>query len=86
MRKPKQIPVWMYHEQVDIFVARNRKRKLTELYPQRAILEESRKASTLVQANDWIDHAYYERLVEQSGEKNNRIFERYGMKVMKKLL
>lgn len=70
----------MYHEEINIYVQVKRKRKLTELYPQRAILEESRKESSLIQANDWIDHNYYENLVDTMEEREKNIYKKYGPK------
>lgn len=74
----------MLHEQTNIYVRIKRKRKLTDLYPQRALLEESRKSSSLVHANDWIDHDYYEALVEKSDDINQRIINKYAPKIYKK--
>ena len=71
----------IFSEEIKIFVLKRKKRKLVELYPQRAILEESRKNSPLIQANDWIDHDYYERAVVESEKKNKLIMEKYGTKL-----
>lgn len=79
MKKPKKIGLWIYTEEVRIFVMTRRKRKLTELYPQRAILEEQRKESSLIQANDWIDHNYYENMVEKSEEQIKEMDKKYGV-------
>lgn len=79
--KPKKITVKMSTEEYSIFVLIRRKHKLTDLYPQRAILEESRKNSSLIQANDWIDHDYYEKMVEESSKTNKRIDEKYGARI-----
>lgn len=81
--KVKKIPFWTIEETYKVWVRVIRKYKLTELYPQRALLEEARKASSLIHANDWIDHDYYEKLVEQSYEKNARIIAKYGPKFKK---
>lgn len=79
----KKIDVLIISEEVKVYIAMRRKRKLTELYPQRAILEESRKSSTLIQANDWIDHSYYEKMVDDSEARNKRMLEKYGPKMPK---
>lgn len=84
MKKTKKISVWMLHEITNIYVRVKRKRKLTDLYPQRALLEESRKQSSLVHANDWIDHDYYENLVEKSEDINQRIIDKYAPRINKK--
>lgn len=81
MAKNQKINV-QYNDVVQkVYVIVRKKHKLTDLYPQRALLEEARKNSSLIQANDWIDHDYYERLVEQSEQSGKRIDKKYGPKL-----
>lgn len=84
--KSKKIIVDIVTEPVKIFVLTRKKHKLTELYPQRAILEENRKNSSLIQANDWIDHDYYEKEVEEAKIRDKRIMSKYGIKIPKSSL
>lgn len=78
------IPIQTDFVITNIKVRRKRKRKLSELYPQRAIIEEARRDSSLVHANDWIDHNYYENLVDKMDEINDRLIRKYGPKVVEK--
>lgn len=78
----KKIPFWTIEESHTIWVRVKRRKKLTDLYPQRSILEESRKDSTLGKANDWIDHDYYERLVEEADRKNAEMVKKHSPKVI----
>lgn len=68
----RKIPVWYVDEAVSITVRKpKRKARLSEMYPQRAILEEAR--SLRKNANDFIDHDYYEELVEKRKAKDKEI-------------
>lgn len=58
-----------------------RKLKLNDLYPQRAILEESR--SLRKNANDFIDHDYYEKELEKTPERYARMLKKYGVGINK---
>lgn len=75
----KNIGIWIYTKEERIYVMRHKKMKLTEMYPQRAILEELRKESKLIQANDWIDHNYYEDKVEEMPLQIKKMNEKYGV-------
>lgn len=80
-KKTVKIPIWMYTEEISLYISIRRKRKLTDLYPQRAILEERRKESSLIQANDWIDHDYYEKKVEESEANMKALDRKYGTRI-----
>lgn len=73
-----KIPIQTEGSIIRVKVRTKKKRKLSDLYPQRAILEELRRDGTLVHANDWIDHNYYEDLVETIPEINERLISKYG--------
>ena len=73
-----KIPIQTEGSITRVRVRTRKKKKLSDLYPQRAILEELRRDGTLVHANDWIDHNYYEDLVETIPEINQRLINKYG--------
>lgn len=82
--KTKNIHVSVISDITKVRVRIKRKKRLSELYPQRAIIEEARRDSTLVHANDWIDHNYYEEQVEKMPEINDRLIKKYGPVVREK--
>lgn len=84
-KKVKKIPIWtLINDTEVIWVRVKQKKRLTELYPQRAILEEERKLSQLGKANNWIDESYYEKLVNNFSDKQKKLVKRYGPKKLPK--
>lgn len=57
-----------------------RKKKLTNLYPQRALIDEARRSSALGKVNDWIDHEYYESLVNEAETKRYKLIKKHSPK------
>ena len=77
-----RISVKYVEEEHKVYVKKpKRKLKLNDLYPQRAILEEAR--SLRKNANDFIDHDYYERELEKTPERYARMLEKYGVGINK---
>lgn len=78
----KKIPFWTIEEKTKISVTKRKKLKLTDRYPQRAIIEEERKARRLT--NDFVDYGYYEKtLNEFENVTSKSIVEKYGVKLPK---
>ena len=78
-----KIPFWSVEEVIVIKVGvPRRKLRLAEIYPQRAILEEAR--SLRKNANDFIDHDYYEKELEKTPERYARMLEKYGVGIKTK--
>ena len=57
-----------------------RKRKLVDLYPQRALIDEARRNSALGKVNDWIDHEYYQSLVNEAEAKKYKLIKKHSPK------
>ena len=73
-----KISIQYVEEEHTVYVKKPRRKiKLNDLYPQRAILEESR--SLRKNANDFIDNDYYERELEKTPERYARMLEKYGV-------